>query len=249
MRLQLARASPAAEKRATPITRRSGAARLAMRASVGPILPPTPSTMMSPGARSRSATSAVEGRLITSSSSWTSANRSGRFIQAPVRADDCNQLANSLQCGQPVIRNGFLAQRMRRRPKLQKIRKTPHNGPHEDRFADRRTHRRRRQCARRRHGPGCAARGRPVRSAARPRARRDRSWQPGRPADAMDRSPRAACATSTRSWPGTARSSSAWPPCWPPARRRCSWAATIAWPSARSAPWRAIAATRASICA
>ena len=37
------------EKRATPTTRLSGAARLAMRASVGPILPATPSTRMSPG--------------------------------------------------------------------------------------------------------------------------------------------------------------------------------------------------------
>ena len=40
--------SVASLKRATPITRLPGAARLAIRASVGPILPPTPSTMRSP---------------------------------------------------------------------------------------------------------------------------------------------------------------------------------------------------------
>ena len=45
------------EKRATPITRRSGAARRASRASVGPILPPTPRMIRSPGTCARSAAS------------------------------------------------------------------------------------------------------------------------------------------------------------------------------------------------
>ena len=39
---------PVSLKRATPTTRLSGAARFASRASVGPILPPTPRMMMSP---------------------------------------------------------------------------------------------------------------------------------------------------------------------------------------------------------
>ena len=51
-------------KRATPITRLPGAARLAMRASVGPILPPTPMTMMSPSTRARSATRPGVGSLM-----------------------------------------------------------------------------------------------------------------------------------------------------------------------------------------
>jgi hypothetical protein len=63
---------PFSEKRATPITRRSGSARLAMRASVGPILPPTPRIRMSPGARARSAASAGDGRVMISSSAATS---------------------------------------------------------------------------------------------------------------------------------------------------------------------------------
>ncbi len=41
--------NPSSLKRATPMTRRRGTARFAMRARVGPILPPTPSTRMSPG--------------------------------------------------------------------------------------------------------------------------------------------------------------------------------------------------------
>jgi hypothetical protein len=40
--------TPASLKRATPMTRRSGAAALASPASVGPILPATPRIMMSP---------------------------------------------------------------------------------------------------------------------------------------------------------------------------------------------------------
>ncbi len=51
-------------KRATPMTRLPGAARLAMRASVGPILPPTPMTMMSPSTRARSATRPGVGSLM-----------------------------------------------------------------------------------------------------------------------------------------------------------------------------------------
>ena len=61
-------AQPGSLKRATPITRLPGAARLAMRASVGPILPPTPSTMMSPSTRARSATSPGVGSLMKVSS-------------------------------------------------------------------------------------------------------------------------------------------------------------------------------------
>ena len=61
-------AHPFSLKRATPITRLAGAARLAMRASVGPILPPTPSTMVSPGVfAERSAISASDGVVMNSS--------------------------------------------------------------------------------------------------------------------------------------------------------------------------------------
>ena len=68
------------EKRATPMTRLDGAARLAKRASVGPILPPTPSTMMSPSTLARSATSAGVGSLMKSSSASTSAKRRGNGL-------------------------------------------------------------------------------------------------------------------------------------------------------------------------
>ena len=44
-----ARRAAASEKRATPMTLRSGAARFASRASVGPILPATPRIRISPG--------------------------------------------------------------------------------------------------------------------------------------------------------------------------------------------------------
>src|SRR5688500_15999433 len=60
-------------KRATPITRLAGAARFAIRASVGPILPPTPRMRMSPSARARSASSSLVGRVMASSSAATSA--------------------------------------------------------------------------------------------------------------------------------------------------------------------------------
>ncbi len=44
---------PGVLKRATPITRRPGAALRASRASVGPIFPPTPRTRMSPSTPSK----------------------------------------------------------------------------------------------------------------------------------------------------------------------------------------------------
>ena len=58
------------EKRAT---RFAGAARFAMRASVGPILPPTPRMIRSPSARARSASSSRVGRVMNSSRSSTPA--------------------------------------------------------------------------------------------------------------------------------------------------------------------------------
>src|SRR5438034_634083 len=67
---------PGSEKRATPITRLP--ARRASRASVGPILPPTPSTMMSPSTRARSRVSSALGRVMNSSSASTLAKRAGR---------------------------------------------------------------------------------------------------------------------------------------------------------------------------
>src|SRR5919108_2441357 len=72
---------------ATPMTRLPGAARFAMRASVGPILPPTPSTMMSPSARARSAWSSLVGRDMNSSSSATSAKtRMAEFYNPNMKA-------------------------------------------------------------------------------------------------------------------------------------------------------------------
>ena len=71
-------ATSGSEKRATPITRRSGAARLASRASVGPILPPTPRIRISPSTVARSRTSAADGRVMNSSSAASSANPAGR---------------------------------------------------------------------------------------------------------------------------------------------------------------------------
>src|SRR5829696_9130694 len=65
-------------KRATPITRRSGAAALARPASVGPILPATPRTMMSPATLRRSSISAWLGRHSRSSRSAISAIVAGR---------------------------------------------------------------------------------------------------------------------------------------------------------------------------
>src|SRR5262245_24264034 len=63
------------EKRDTPITRRSTPAaceaRRAIRASVGPIFPATPSTRMSPARPCRAATTSVVGALSTSSSCST----------------------------------------------------------------------------------------------------------------------------------------------------------------------------------
>ena len=68
---------PGSLKRATPITRFCGAARLASRASVGPILPPTPRIMRSPVSAPNSAVSAGDGVVITSSRCATSRKRSG----------------------------------------------------------------------------------------------------------------------------------------------------------------------------
>src|SRR4029079_6105295 len=68
--------SPFSEKRATPMTRLP--ARRARRASVGPILPPTPSTMtssMPASSRSRSGL----GRVMNSSSAATSSKRAGQL--------------------------------------------------------------------------------------------------------------------------------------------------------------------------
>ena len=71
---------PFSLKRATPTTRLPGAARLASRASVGPILPPTPRMMRSPSILPSSATSSGDGAVITSSRCSTSRKRSGRSI-------------------------------------------------------------------------------------------------------------------------------------------------------------------------
>ena len=65
-------------KRATPTTRRDGDARLARRASVGPILPATPRMRRSPSTVARSSTRARVGRVRKSSSASTDAKRSGR---------------------------------------------------------------------------------------------------------------------------------------------------------------------------
>ena len=72
--------TPGSLKRATPITRLPGAARLARRARVGPILPPTPSTMMSPGVRARSAISASDGVVMKSSTASTLSKRAGSVM-------------------------------------------------------------------------------------------------------------------------------------------------------------------------
>src|SRR5262245_43360474 len=68
---------PCSLKRATPTTRLPGAARLARRASVGPILPPTPRTMISPESVSNAARKGADGVVITSSRCSTSRKRSG----------------------------------------------------------------------------------------------------------------------------------------------------------------------------
>ena len=72
---------PGSLKRATPTTRLPGAARLASRASVGPILPPTPRMMRSPGTCSNSAVRAADGSVITSSRCSTSRKRSGSAVE------------------------------------------------------------------------------------------------------------------------------------------------------------------------
>src|SRR5450759_3236742 len=93
--------SPGSVKRATPTTRLPGAARLARRASVGPILPPTPRMRISPASRFSSAPSSGEGVVMTSSSWATSAMRSGSFkTRARYRKMRCaniNHAVNSAQ--------------------------------------------------------------------------------------------------------------------------------------------------------
>ena len=90
VRIRAAPSTSGSLKRATPITRRPGAARRAIRASVGPILPPTPSTMMSPSMRARSATSAGVGSLMKASSASTSSKRVGKLVMVA--------LCNGLKC-------------------------------------------------------------------------------------------------------------------------------------------------------
>src|SRR5262249_22634662 len=70
--------TPSSLKRATPMIRRSGRAAFASPASVGPILPPTPRTMISPSTRARSSTKAWLGRHNSSSRASTSGIVSGR---------------------------------------------------------------------------------------------------------------------------------------------------------------------------
>ena len=65
-------------KRATPTTRRAGVARLARRASVGPILPATPRIIRSPSTLASSSTSAWLGSVRKSSSASLDAKRSGK---------------------------------------------------------------------------------------------------------------------------------------------------------------------------
>ena len=86
---------PGSLKRATPTTRLPGAARLASRAKVGPILPPTPRMMRSPASCPSSAAKAADGVVITSSRCSTSRKRSGsaaedagiqRFLNRPATA-------------------------------------------------------------------------------------------------------------------------------------------------------------------
>ena len=80
---------PGSLKRATPITRLSGAARLASRASVGPILPPTPRMMRSPASAPKSAVSAAGRRrhhlFEVLDVAKTVRQRVGRFVHAAWR--------------------------------------------------------------------------------------------------------------------------------------------------------------------
>src|SRR5712691_8464425 len=83
---------PGSLKRATATTRFSGAARRAIQASVGPILPPAPRTKISPSSRARSAMTPSLGRANNSSSAATSATRRGstagsaRMVESVVTA-------------------------------------------------------------------------------------------------------------------------------------------------------------------
>src|SRR5882757_147017 len=71
--------TPGSLKRATPMIRRPGRAAFANPASVGPILPATPSTMMSPSTFRRSSISAWLGRHNSSSNAAMSEMVSGRL--------------------------------------------------------------------------------------------------------------------------------------------------------------------------
>ena len=67
----------ASVNRATPMIRLDGAARLASRARVGPILPLAPRIVMSPSMAERSRISAAEGSVMKSSSAASSSKRDG----------------------------------------------------------------------------------------------------------------------------------------------------------------------------
>src|ERR1700738_1864790 len=99
--------TPASLKRATAVTRFPGAARRAIQASVGPILPPAPSTRISPSSRARSATSASLGRASNSSSAATSSTRRGsasvRIVASALTAlHQEHALAAGLLVEQPI---------------------------------------------------------------------------------------------------------------------------------------------------
>src|SRR5262245_40387631 len=81
-------ASPGLEKRATPKTRRrapvASNARRVMRASVGPILPPTPRMARSPGSRVSASMAPGDGSLSSSSRCSTSRIESSREVRPGV---------------------------------------------------------------------------------------------------------------------------------------------------------------------
>ena len=70
--------NPASENRATPMMRLEGTARLAMRAMVGPTLPPIPRNIISPSTCLRSSGSQTGGRDKSSSSISSVSMVSGR---------------------------------------------------------------------------------------------------------------------------------------------------------------------------
>src|SRR5690606_18836110 len=118
-------------KRATPMMRFPGAAARARRASVGPILPPTPRMMMSPSTRAISAMRAALGRERKSSSWSVSAKPDGSeaagsdteaavrpvatFMRQPQKTLPCvsrlarlkftfNHLVEKISCGLFILR-------------------------------------------------------------------------------------------------------------------------------------------------